>query len=106
MVYLFVNTLSKKKLFILTFQFIYRNNLKEQIEKISDKESFLAFLNELIFDFRKNPKEWENSTIDLYLEAMLSWVEDYSSCEYNHIDWNHIDYSAIAMILYMGKIYE
>lgn len=48
------------------------NNLKEQIEKISDKESFLAFLNELIFDFRKNPKEWENSTIDLYLEAMLS----------------------------------
>ncbi len=82
------------------------NNLKEQIEKISDKESFLAFLNELIFDFRKNPKEWENSTIDLYLEAMLSWIEDYSSCEYNHIDWNHMDYSAIAMILYMGKIYE
>ncbi len=81
-------------------------DIKKQIEEIYKKEDFLAFLKELTFDFRENPNEWENKTIDLYIEAMLSWLEDYSSSEFNDIDWNGINYSTMAKILYMGKIYE
>ena len=80
--------------------------IKKRIEEISTKEAFLSFLSALIFDFRTKPKEWENQTVDQYLEAMLSWIEDYSSSACNDIDWNHIDYSVLAKMLYMGKIYE
>lgn len=43
------------------------NDIINQIEEISDKEAFLSFLEALIFDYRKHPKEWENTTIDVYL---------------------------------------
>lgn len=78
----------------------------EQIKGISNKEAFLEFLYKLVLDFRNNSNEWENQSIDLYLEAMLSWIEDFSSSECNDIDWNTINYSTMAKILYMGKIYE
>ncbi|MCI8554009.1 MAG: hypothetical protein HFJ80_03585 [Clostridiales bacterium] len=81
-------------------------DIRRQIEEISGKEDFLAFLHELAMDFRKYPDEWENRTVDLYLEAMLSWIEDVSSSEWNETDWGHIPYSDMAKILYMGKIYE
>ncbi|WP_458693062.1 DUF7660 family protein [Bacteroides caecimuris] len=56
--------------------------------------------------FLKNSEEWENRTIDEFLNAMQSWIEDYSSSEFNDIDWGKVDYSLLARILYMGKIYE
>ncbi len=80
--------------------------IEKRIEKMTDKEDFLTFLNELIFDYRNHPKEWENSTVDLYLEAMLSWIEDYSVSVFNDVDWNNINYAVLAKILYMGKLYE
>ena len=80
--------------------------IEKRIEQITDKEDFLTFLNELIFDNRNHPKEWENSTVDLYLEAMLSWIEDYSVSAFNDVDWNNINYAVLAKILYMGKLYE
>ena len=82
------------------------NNVIEEIEKMSDKEAFLSFVQKLIDDYKANPQEWENKTVDEYLDSMMSWVEDYSKSEFNDIDWNKTDYSVMAKILYMGKIYE
>ena len=81
-------------------------NIIELIEKISDKKSFLLFLEKLITDYKENNSEWENQSVDEYLDAMMSWIEDYSTSEFNDIDWESIDYSTMAKILYMGKIYE
>ncbi len=79
---------------------------RKQIEAISGKEDFLVFLNDLIANRRENPEEWENTTIEYYLEAMASWIEDFSTSKYNDIDWENVDYVTMAKILYMGKIYE
>lgn len=79
-------------------------DITKRIEKISSKKDFLTFLNELIIDFRTNRNEWENLTIDLYLEAILSYIED--SEEMDTLDWNHINCVTFAKLLYMGKIYE
>lgn len=76
------------------------------IESISDKEDFLSFIQRLIVDYRENPQKWENKSVDEYLQAMVSWIEDFSSSEFNNIDWNKIDYTTLAKLLYMGKIYE
>ena len=83
-----------------------KNDIAGQIEGISDKDELLCFIQRLIDDFRNNPHEWENKSIDEYLEGMLSWIEDFSDSEFNDIKWNNFDYSTMAKILYMGKIYE
>ena len=80
--------------------------ISKRIEEISSKKAFLAFLDELNSSFLKNSEEWENRTIDEFLNAMQSWIEDYSSSEFNDIDWGKVDYSLLARILYMGKLYE
>ena len=82
------------------------DDIRKQIEEISCKEDFLSFLSWLASDFRASPQEWENRTVDQYLEAVRSWVEDFSASEYNDIDWSRMEYSLMARILYMGKLYE
>lgn len=76
------------------------------IEKIKNKSDFIRFLNLLSKDFERNPNEWENKTIQEFLEQMASWIEDYSTCPVNDIKWDTIDFKVLAQIVYMGKIYE
>lgn len=85
--------------------------LDEQFDKLQDgkvnsKEAFLSFLDALEKDYRINSREWDNTTIAEYIDAMKSWIEGFSTCEWNDIDWDSLDYTAMARILYMGKIYE
>ncbi|MBQ3587057.1 MAG: hypothetical protein II977_00670 [Oscillospiraceae bacterium] len=78
-------------------------NIHKQIEKIKNKDDFLAFLNQLSKDFRENSDEWENKTAGEYIRAMASWTEDYSAAPNNDIDWDSPDYKTLAKILFMGK---
>ncbi len=48
------------------------DDIRKQIEEISCKEDFLSFLSWLASDFRASPQEWENRTVDQYLEAVRS----------------------------------
>ena len=82
------------------------HDMDQYIEKDTDKETFLHFMKMLIDDFRENPQEWKQGSIDGYLDAMMAWIDDFSKSPNNDIDWENIDYSIIARILYMGKIYE
>ena len=82
------------------------HDMDKYIEKVTDKETFLRFMKMLVDDYRENPQEWEQGSIDGYLDAMMAWIDDFSKCKNNDIDWEKIDYSIIARILYMGKIYE
>jgi len=43
--------------------------------KITDRQSFVEFLKLLRKDFLENPGEWENKTIDTFLDAMSEYVE-------------------------------
>lgn len=76
------------------------------IEKITDKDSFVQFLNLLSRDYATNQSEWENKSIIEFIEAMSSWTEDFSASPANDIDWEKADYRTMAKILYMGKLYE
>ena len=82
------------------------DNIYNYLNKVTDKESFLKFMKALINDYRNNPDEWENDTIDYYLDAIMAWIVDFSSCKRNDIDWDKIDYSVIAELFLAGKIYE
>ncbi len=76
------------------------------INKISSKSDFMSFLGGLAENFRDRPNEWQEMTVDGFLEACASWIMDFSECPQNDIDWNGIDYRTFAKILFMGKYYE
>ena len=80
----------------------------EKIEQVTTKDEFLEFLIMLSKDFKLNVDEWENKSINYYLEAIESWIEDMEGYYMNsglpvpnNIDWNFL-----ATIFYVGKIYE
>lgn len=80
----------------------------EKIEQVATKDEFLEFLNILSKDFKLNVDEWENKSINYYLEAIESWIEDMEGY-YKNSDLpvpNNIDWNFLAHIFYVGKIYE
>ena len=82
--------------------------LQKKIESINTKESFIEFLNLLIVDLKQNSDTWENKTLDRYLEAMSSWIEDMNGYYQNRNEPvpSNISWKVYADILMASKIYE
>lgn len=74
-----------------------------KIEGASSKTDFIEILTLLKKDFIENKEMWENRTVDEYLDAIISWIEDYSGQDVN---FEHPDWKTISALFYMGKIYE
>ena len=82
--------------------------MNEILKNIKTKKDFIDFINILFNDINENPEEWEDKSVNSYLESMQSWVENMEGY-YNNtkqeipqdINWNFI-----ATLLYVGKIYE
>lgn len=74
--------------------------LHEQLENIKTQEDFIAFLIELQKDFKENKEDWENWTIDDYLESIAACIKDNK--------WNPeaLDWKFLAKIFLGGKSYE
>lgn len=90
-------------------------DLDDYLKNVKDKESFLLFLNVLKDDkIDENLKEsltpsspyangingWVNNSIDSYLDAIISYAEDSNTIE-EPLNWH-----TIALLFYIGKIYE
>ena len=45
-------------------------------KNLQSKQDFMKFLKSLIDHYRKNSSEWENTTLEDFLSAMISWIED------------------------------
>lgn len=77
--------------------------------KITDRKSFVQFLNMLHAEFLKNGNEWENNTLERFLEAMTAYAEDiqgyYDNCE-NGKNANTADWNTFADILRGSIVYE
>lgn len=50
--------------------------LHTKVASIASKSDLTTFINELAADLEANPQRWENSTLDRYLRALASWVDD------------------------------
>lgn len=82
--------------------------LYEFISKISTKDEFIAFIEQLKNDKLEKPEEWENSDIQSYLTGISSWVDDMDGY-YKNLGKNipsNINWNFIATLFYVGKIYE
>ena len=50
--------------------------LNEIVSGIQTREDFIHFLHALLDDLRAQPEQWENPTLEGYLEAMAAWGAD------------------------------
>ncbi|QHW31917.1 hypothetical protein GZH47_14555 [Paenibacillus rhizovicinus] len=78
-----------------------------QLHEIRSKNDFLRFLTVLRSDLVKNSNDWENPTLDKYLEAMQGWIQDMDGY-YSDTDQTIPEqtWKVFADILYAAKIYE
>jgi len=54
---------------------IDKNRRPEQlVENIKTRQDLVEFLEVLIADYKANSEDWENVTLENYLEAMASWI--------------------------------
>lgn len=78
------------------------------MNKINSREDFLVFMRLLKKDFKNNPSEWENNTLELYLEGIESWIEDMDGyyINANLLKPENIDWQFLANVFMSAKIYE
>lgn len=83
-------------------------DFNSMINEVNSKEDFMSFLSKLRLDREEKCDEWENTEITSYLEGICSWVDDMEGYFANmHIEMpSNIDWRFIAMLFYVGKIYE
>lgn len=82
--------------------------LHEQIASITSKEDLARFVGALRRDLKEHADEWENPTLETFLEAMESWIESTDGFYRNKgqeappiPNWK-----TFADILYAARIYE
>ncbi|WII36042.1 DUF7660 family protein [Paenibacillus thiaminolyticus] len=79
--------------------------LFELVDEVTDEKSFLHFMNELRKDRINHKEEWENESIEAFLEAANEWgLTSIDGLSYYNKPDN--PWKRCAHILYMGKIYE
>ena len=50
--------------------------LHERVERIQTKADLVEFVEELLRDLQQDASGWENATLEDYLRALASWIED------------------------------
>ena len=79
----------------------------DQLPYVTDQPSFIAFVRVLQAE-RSDPQtraEWENETIEAYLEAAAAWAED-APMQLPPLADAAAIWQTFAHFLYCGKIYE
>lgn len=94
--------------------------LHEAVDAVTDPQSFLNFVRELIADREDEVKKqkvhpsspygsgangWENGSIESFLEAAVAWADDNDFIEKQNLPGNN-PWQQFASFLYAGKIYE
>lgn len=82
--------------------------LHDQIEGIDSKERLADFVAALLQDLESNRSEWENITLDSFLEAMENWIRSMDNYYKNTGQAIPItpSWRTLADILYASRIYE
>jgi hypothetical protein len=93
------------------------------LEAVHDRASFLEFVSALALDRReeleieratpsalysRGARGWENSSIEGFLEAAVSWAKDVHQLQDERAAWfpEAPSWGVFARFLYLGKIYE
>lgn len=82
--------------------------LHEKIDSVTTHKDLAEFIEGLRADLLSNAGDWENATLERYLEAMAAWVHSMDNAYKNtgRTFPNQPSWKMVAEILYAAKIYE
>ena len=82
--------------------------IHELVDTVQSKADLVSFLQALSQDLKTNPGEWENATLERYLEALAAWLADLSGYYRNRgiAEPASPSWKDIADMLVAAKIYE
>ena len=76
---------------------------------VTNRQTFIEFLDLLRQDFLDNPESWENNKMESFLEALSAYASDiqgYYDNTNQNIDANKPSWQTFADIIKGAKIYE
>ncbi|NWB51291.1 MULTISPECIES: hypothetical protein [Pseudomonas] len=78
------------------------------IDKIETKEDFAEFIGKLRSELLNAPEEWENTTLERFLESMEAWIKAIDMYSKNTGDTEVLvpSWNTFAKIFCAAKIYE
>ena len=86
-----------------------RMNINKFANKVETKEDFEQFLLLFIEDFKNNKPEWENCSLEHYLEGLYGFTSDIDGYYQNmkqDVDTTQISWKMMARILLAARVYE
>lgn len=86
-----------------------RDELFKKAEQCKTRADFIEFVVALIGDLRQNPEDWENDTLENYLEALYGYSMDIDGYYKNFdidVDADVASWRVFAEILVSATLYE
>jgi DNA modification methylase len=83
-------------------------DLDDMVDNLHSREDFVDFLKYLLYDLENNRGEWENFSLENYLDAIARWTDSIDSV-YKNNGWDlpqNINWKVFGQILLAAKIYE
>ena len=82
--------------------------LNEQVAAVASKQDLSDFVGALRKDLESQGGDWENPTLERFLEAMQAWIEDSDGYYLNAGQFVPVEptWRTFAEILIASKIYE
>lgn len=83
-------------------------NIEHQVNSISSRDDLVIFVRFLSDSLKKSPNEWENTTLDSFLNALAAWVEDMDGYFENRGESPPLvpDWKLVGKMLLAAMIYE
>lgn len=51
-------------------------SVHDLVNNVRSKNDLVRFIETLVNEYRANPNEWENNSLESYLDALASWLAD------------------------------
>ena len=82
--------------------------LVEQVKAIETRDDFVVFMQNLLRDRCQYPEQWENASLEAYLEAIAAWVQDMDGYEGNRGEsfTKQLTWRDLGEILLAARVYE
>lgn len=82
--------------------------LHERMDSISSNKDLAEFIEALRADLRCNPEEWENPTLESFLDAAAAWVGSMENAYRNtqRVFPSEPSWKTVGEIFLAAKIYE
>jgi hypothetical protein len=88
---------------------LYGDALVEAAERVSSREEFAAFVKALATNCARHPDEWDNSTLDAFVQGLAGFVEDVEGYYANSradINCDLPSWRVFAEMLLAARVYE